>query len=123
MNLNFLCQFNETGIGRHCESAFRGIAKCKPDGWNLNYFDFTDQVSLRRLLAQGQSQASHTITFMRLSPDFLARVQGRKIGWLFFESDRLPETWLRQMDAFDQLWMPTLLAGSRCNPQPKTPTI
>ncbi len=107
MNLNFLCQFNETGVGRHCERTFSAIAKFKPADWNLHYLEYGDKDSLRRLLTQTNPQTDHTIAFWRLPVDFLAQIHGRKIGWLFFESDRLPQTWLEQMDAFDKLWMPT----------------
>lgn len=107
MNLNFLCQFNETGVGRHCESAFAGISACKPGAWKLNYVDVADQASVHRLMAQANPRTDKTVCFWRMPLEFLARIPGDKIGWLFFESDRIPAPWRQQMDAFDLLLMPT----------------
>jgi hypothetical protein len=107
MNLNFFCQFNHTGVGRHCENVFLGIGRQRPPGVYLNYVDFTREASIRRLVANARPDSDCTLFFWRMPQELMGRIQGRKIGWLFFESDRLPESWLRQMDAFDQLWMPT----------------
>jgi glycosyltransferase involved in cell wall biosynthesis len=107
MNLNFFCQFNHTGVGRHCENVYLGIERQRPPGMYLSYVNFTRDASVRRLVASARPQTDCTVFFWRVPAELMARIQGRKIGWLFFESDRLPESWLRQMDDFDQLWMPT----------------
>jgi glycosyltransferase involved in cell wall biosynthesis len=58
-------------------------------------------------MTEAKAQTDHTFFFWRMPVHLLAQLQGRKIGWLFFESDRIPELWLKQMDAFDLLLMPT----------------
>jgi glycosyltransferase involved in cell wall biosynthesis len=107
MNLNFFCKFNSTGIGRHSEGAFVGASRIRPPAVNLRYVDCDRHSSLRRLVVNAGPRTDTTVFFWRQSPDFLRQFRGCRVGWLFFESDKVPAPWLQEMDAFDQLWMPS----------------
>ena len=107
MRINFFCQFNHTGVGRHCENAYIGATRVKPAGVHLHYVDSFRDSSVRGLIANARPQTDTTLFFWRAPAEFLRQVQGLKIGWLFFEADRLPPVWVQQMGEFDQLWMPS----------------
>jgi len=106
-NLNFFGNFNGTGVGRHTENAFMGASRTRPQGVSLRYVNFGRQSSVRRLIFSARPQTDTTVFFWRQAFEFLQQVRGCRVGWLFFESDKVPEPWLRQMDAFDRLWMPS----------------
>jgi hypothetical protein len=37
LNVNFLCNFNHTGVGRHCENAYLGMSNNRPPDVCLHY--------------------------------------------------------------------------------------
>jgi glycosyltransferase involved in cell wall biosynthesis len=106
-NLNFCGNFNATGVGRHTEGAFLGASRTRPEGVNIRYVNFGRQSSVRRLICDARARTDTTVFFWRQPPELLQQVRGCRVGWLFFESDKVPEPWLQQMDAFDRLWMPS----------------
>jgi glycosyltransferase involved in cell wall biosynthesis len=107
MDVNFLCNFNSTGVGRHCENAFFGMMRNRRGGIVPHYVNQMREPSVRRLLSDPRAGQGATVMFWRWPLEAMRAIPGRKIGWLFFESDRIPPMWIEQMLAFDQLWMPS----------------
>jgi glycosyltransferase involved in cell wall biosynthesis len=105
--VNFYCHFNHTGVGRHCENAYFGMVRNRTEGILVNYVNQTRQSSVQRWLADPATATGVNLFFWRFDPVALKKIPGRRVGWLFFESDRLPPLWLEQMMAFDELWMPS----------------
>lgn len=105
--VNFYCHFNHTGVGRHCENAYFGMVRNRSEGMLVNYVNQTRQSSVQRWLADPLTATGVNLFFWRMAPEALAQIPGRRVGWLFFESDRLAPLWLQQMMAFDELWMPS----------------
>ena len=107
MDVNFLASFNVTGIGRHSEAAFYGVLRNRPPGLVPYYVNKMRPASVQRFLGDPRARSGATIMFWRFTVEELREFPGRRIGWLFFESDRLPPSWIEQMRAFDELWMPS----------------
>jgi hypothetical protein len=107
MNLNFFGHIDKSGIGRHCESVMMSLLKAAPQQMRINYLDCKTPSSLRQLIANGRYGPDTTLFFMRAPARFVRQVPGRKILWAVFESDRLPQAWLEQMRAHDQVWTPS----------------
>jgi hypothetical protein len=106
-NLNFFGNFNQTGVGRHTEGVFMGASRTRPEGVAIHYVNFGRESSVRRLIYGARPRADTTVFFWRQPLQLLQQVRGCRVGWLFFESDKVPGSWLHQMDAFDRLWMPS----------------
>jgi len=106
-NLNFFGVFNATGVGRHTENAFMGACRTRAGDVHVRYVNHDRKSSVRRLIADSRPQTDTTLFFWRQPLELLQQVRGCRVGWLFFESDKVPQVWLQQMDAFDRLWMPS----------------
>lgn len=107
MDVNFLCNFNPTGVGRHCENSFFGVLRNRRNGLVPLYVNAQRAASVERLCSQACNKQGATLCFWRWPLEAMRTLPGRKIGWLFFESDAIPPLWREQMLAFDQLWMPS----------------
>lgn len=108
--LNFFCEFNHTGIGRHCENAFFSIERQRPPGLVLEYVHPARHDTVRRTIAQARPERDATMFFWRFPAHVVQMFPGRHILWWFFESNRLPRTWLEQLRSFDQIWAPSIWA-------------
>jgi glycosyltransferase involved in cell wall biosynthesis len=106
-DVQFVGNFNPTGVGRHCEQSFFAVLRQRRGGIVPYYVDSTRQISMQQFAGQARNRDGSALLFWRWNIDALRSMPGRKIGWLFFESDRLPPLWLEQMKALDQLWMPS----------------
>jgi len=107
VNINFLCQFNNTGVGRHSENAFFGMARVRPKGVAVNYVDSSNQGAVERLVASCRTDRDVTLQFWRTSRQLLDRLRGQRVVWQHFETDKLPPRWIDELDAFDRVWMPS----------------
>jgi glycosyltransferase involved in cell wall biosynthesis len=107
VHLNFVGHFNQTGIGRHSENAFFASSRNRPEGVGVEYCNCTRDESVHRLLENARPYTDVSLFFWRLPLDFVRRVQGRRILWWFFESDRLPRKWLHDVQVYDQIWAPS----------------
>jgi hypothetical protein len=107
LNVNFFCNFNHTGVGRHCENAYLGMSNNRPPDVCLHYVNTMRESSVRRTLAGARADSDVTIFFWRYPVAFVRQFPGRKVIWWFFESDRLPRKWLEDIDPYDQIWAPS----------------
>jgi glycosyltransferase involved in cell wall biosynthesis len=107
VHVNFFCQFNNTGVGRHSENAFFSMSRSRPDGVALEYVNNARDDSVRRMLANVRPETDVTLIFWRLPAEFVLQVPGRRILWWFFESDRLPQKWLDDLVPYEQIWAPS----------------
>jgi len=107
MNLNFFGHIDKSGLGRHCESVMVSLLKAVPPRMRINYLDCRTAPSIRQLITNGRHGPDTTLFFIRVPAKFVHQVPGRKILWVVFESDRLPQLWLEQIRAHDQVWTPS----------------
>ncbi len=107
LNINLLCQFNHTGVGRHAENIFFALSRVRPAGVTVTYVDSSKPALVGRMFAGARAERDATILFWRTEPGFIANLRGTRILWQHFESDRLPKPWIDQMAAFDQIWLPS----------------
>ena len=107
IDVNFLTHFNHTGIGRHSENAFFGILRNRDPSVRAQYVNQTLPPSVKRFATDARTSSAPTVFFWRFEPRLLRQYPGRKVGWIFFETDHLPRRWVEQIDAFDRLWMPS----------------
>ena len=105
--VRFFGEINPTGAGRFTESAFFAMHRQRPRGTLVEYFDRGRENHARRLVALGRGAGGATLLFWRMEVASMPLLPGRRIGWLFFETDRLPPRWIDEMRAFDELWMPS----------------
>jgi glycosyltransferase involved in cell wall biosynthesis len=104
--VNFLCQFNQTGVGRHCENAFFAMVRNRRAGLLLEYVDQTREHLVRQAMAS-TGKDDVTLFFWRYPHDVLQRFAGRRVIWWFFESDRLAARWLHEIAPYDEIWAPS----------------
>jgi glycosyltransferase involved in cell wall biosynthesis len=107
MNVSFVGNFNSTGIGRHSEGVFRALERQPQLPWSLHYVDMQREESVREWATTRSGRGDASLFFWRMDANVLRQIAGRKIGWIFFESDKIPRPWLEQLHAFDELWMPS----------------
>ncbi len=111
MDVNFVGNFNPTGVGRHSEMSFFATLRHRRNGVVPFYVDARRPGSMFRLARESRNQSGVSLLFWRWSPEELrSRIPGKRIAWLFFESDVVPPAWLRQIEALDELWMPSAWA-------------
>lgn len=105
--VNFLCNFNNTGIGRHCENAFFSLVRNRGAGILPIYVDQQREQAVARAVRASRADTDVTLFFWRFPVPFVHQLRGRKILWWFFESDHLPAKWLEELRPYDQIWAPS----------------
>jgi glycosyltransferase involved in cell wall biosynthesis len=110
IHVNFFCQFNQTGVGRHCENAFFSMSRNRPEGLAVEYVNNARDETVRRAIAQGRTDTDITLFFWRYPPALVRQVPGRRVLWWFFESDHLPHKWLDEIEPYDEIWAPSTWA-------------
>jgi glycosyltransferase involved in cell wall biosynthesis len=110
MQVNFCCNFNYTGVGRHCENAFFSMLPQRPPGMMLSYVNAMRDSSMRRGIRDSRDDSTVTAFFWRFPVEHVQQFRGRKFIWFFFESDRMPQRWLENLLAYDEVWAPSTWA-------------
>lgn len=110
IQVNFYCMFNVTGVGRHSENAFFSMLRHRDTDTYLSYVNASRDSSIRRAMRYGRPEDDVTAFFWRVSPELVQQFPGRSLLWWFFESDRLPQKWLEDILAYDEIWAPSTWA-------------
>jgi len=108
IKVNLLCNFNNTGVGRHCENAFFALHRNRPAGMTVEYVNNARESVVQNALQTGNGERDITLFFWRTAHPVVKQFPGRRVIWWFFESDRLPRYWLEQISIYDEVWMPSL---------------
>ena len=106
-HVKFLTNFNQTGVGRHCENAYFAMMRARPRGMTLEYVDSINGEAVRQAITSARADIDTTVFFARVPREVVESFPGRRILWWFFESDSLPPSWLDQLRPFDQIWAPS----------------
>ena len=107
LDVYFYCQFNNTGIGRHCHNVFDSLAKLASPSIRLHYIDQTNIDAVRgAVTSRGSHPKIHA--FFRRAPAHLVNLcSGTRFVWWAFESDSLPTKWLKDVQPYDEIWVPS----------------
>jgi glycosyltransferase involved in cell wall biosynthesis len=110
-HVRLLAQFNQTGVGRHCENAYFSMMRQRPLGTTLEYVHSGAEGPVRRALAESRGGRDVTVFFARHPPQFVRAFSGRKAIWWFFESESLPPRWIQEIEPYDLVLAPSAWAG------------
>ncbi|MEM8962530.1 MAG: glycosyltransferase [Acidobacteriota bacterium] len=98
-----------SGVARHASGFAHAISRHLDVAWvPLDPTRLPTSEPWRQWLEKGRADLSTTIGLGIGAPDVMTRIRGRRrIGWVVWETSRMPESRLRHLRDLDEIWTPT----------------